>query len=74
MAFNAAFDDREFRRVLGHFATGVVVLTAHHADERAGVTVNSFSSLSLRPPLVLFSLPSSATTTSSARPRWSTRH
>lgn len=50
------FDDREFRRVLGHFATGVVVLTARHANVRAGVTVNSFASLSLRPPLVLFSL------------------
>lgn len=42
--------------MLGHFATGVVVLTAHHGDERVGVTVNSFSSLSLTPPLVLFSL------------------
>jgi flavin reductase (DIM6/NTAB) family NADH-FMN oxidoreductase RutF len=56
MPFDAEADDRELRRVLGHFATGVVVLTAHHAGERAGVTVNSFSSLSLRPPLVLFSV------------------
>ncbi len=56
MASEQTFDDREFRRVLGHFATGVVVLTAHHGDERVGVTVNSFSSLSLTPPLVLFSL------------------
>jgi flavin reductase (DIM6/NTAB) family NADH-FMN oxidoreductase RutF len=56
MAIEKAFDDRELRRVLGHFATGVVVLTAHNAGERAGVTVNSFSSLSLNPPLVLFSL------------------
>jgi flavin reductase (DIM6/NTAB) family NADH-FMN oxidoreductase RutF len=56
MALDEPFDDREFRRVLGHFATGVVVLTARHADDRARVTVNSFSSLSLRPPLVLFSL------------------
>jgi flavin reductase (DIM6/NTAB) family NADH-FMN oxidoreductase RutF len=56
MSGDAGFDDRELRRVLGHFATGVVVLTASYADERAGVTVNSFSSLSLRPPLVLFSL------------------
>ncbi len=49
-------DDREFRRVLGHFATGVVVVTANNAEDRAGVTVNSFSSLSLQPPLVMFSL------------------
>lgn len=49
-------DDREFRRVLGHFATGVVVVTASNAGDRAGVTVNSFSSLSLQPPLVMFSL------------------
>lgn len=49
-------NDREFRNVLGHFATGVAVITARCADERAGVTVNSFSSLSLDPPLVLFSL------------------
>lgn len=56
LASNAEFDNREFRRVLGHFATGVVVLTAHHGGERVGVTVNSFSSLSLTPPLVLFSL------------------
>jgi flavin reductase (DIM6/NTAB) family NADH-FMN oxidoreductase RutF len=49
-------DDREFRRVLGHFATGVVVVTARNAEDRAGVTVNSFSSLSLQPPLVMFSL------------------
>jgi 3-hydroxy-9,10-secoandrosta-1,3,5(10)-triene-9,17-dione monooxygenase reductase component len=49
-------DDREFRRALGHFATGVVVVTASNAGDRAGVTVNSFSSLSLQPPLVMFSL------------------
>lgn len=50
------FDEREFRRVLSHFATGVVVVTACGGDERAGVTVNSFSSVSLQPQLVLFSL------------------
>ncbi len=49
-------DDREFRKVLGHFATGVVVVTASSAEDRAGVTVNSFSSLSLEPPLGMFSL------------------
>jgi len=49
-------NDREFRRALGHFATGVVVVTASNAEDRAGVTVNSFASLSRQPPLVMFSL------------------
>ncbi|RAI41458.1 flavin reductase family protein [Rhodoplanes roseus] len=49
-------DDVELRRVFGHFATGVAVVTAQSGEGRAGVTVNSFSSLSLKPPLVLFSL------------------
>jgi flavin reductase (DIM6/NTAB) family NADH-FMN oxidoreductase RutF len=47
-------DDTEFRRVLGHFATGVTVATTR--DRRGtpcGLTVNSFCSVSLRPPLVL---------------------
>jgi 4-hydroxyphenylacetate 3-hydroxylase, reductase component len=44
-----------FRRTLGTFATGVVVVTAS-GQRRAGLTVNSFSSVSLDPPLVLWSL------------------
>ncbi|MDT9592459.1 flavin reductase family protein [Nocardioides zeae] len=43
-----------FRDVLGTFATGVVVVTALDGDQPVGMTVQSFSSLSLRPPLVLF--------------------
>lgn len=47
-------DSSEFRRVLGHFPTGVAVVTARRADgEPCGLTVNAFSSVSLRPPLVL---------------------
>lgn len=42
-----------FRDVLGTFATGVVVVTADDG-EPVGMTVQSFASLSLRPPLVLF--------------------
>lgn len=43
-----------FRKVLGHFATGVtVVTTRHHTGEPWGFTVNSFTSVSLEPPLVL---------------------
>lgn len=49
-------DDREFRRILGHFATGVAIVTAVESDVRVGATINSFSSLSLQPRLVLFSL------------------
>jgi flavin reductase (DIM6/NTAB) family NADH-FMN oxidoreductase RutF len=50
-------DEREFRRALGAFPTGVAVVTACCADGRtAGLTINSFTSVSLRPPLVLWSL------------------
>ena len=43
-----------FRKVLGHFATGVTVVTTRLASgEPWGFTVNSFTSLSLSPPLVL---------------------
>ena len=51
------FDRRDFRRALGQFATGVTVVTARASDGRkVGVTVNSFSSVSLDPPLILWSL------------------
>ncbi len=44
----------EFRRVLGHFATGVTIVTTCDADVRpSGLTVSAFASLSLDPPLVL---------------------
>lgn len=47
-------DDARFRHVLGHFASGVVVVTAETGDGPVGITCQSFSSLSLDPPLVLF--------------------
>ena len=51
------FDSRDFRSALGCFATGIAVITAQPADGRpVGVTVNSFSSVSLDPPLVLYCL------------------
>jgi flavin reductase (DIM6/NTAB) family NADH-FMN oxidoreductase RutF len=44
----------EFRRVLGHFATGVTIVTTCDGDGRpTGLTVSAFCSLSLDPPLVL---------------------
>jgi flavin reductase (DIM6/NTAB) family NADH-FMN oxidoreductase RutF len=50
-------DSRAFRTALGHFATGVCVVTTTGPDgEAVGVTVNSFASVSLDPPLVLWSL------------------
>ncbi len=50
-------DARELRNALGHFATGVTVVTTLGPEgERIGVTVNSFAALSLDPPLVLWSL------------------
>ncbi|MBS1862089.1 MAG: flavin reductase family protein [Actinobacteria bacterium] len=44
----------EMRRVLGHFATGVTVITAGTADGPVGMVANSFASVSLEPPLILF--------------------
>jgi unspecific monooxygenase len=53
--------DRALRATLGRFATGVAVATARHADGRpCGLTINSFASVSLDPPLVLWSLASAA--------------
>jgi flavin reductase (DIM6/NTAB) family NADH-FMN oxidoreductase RutF len=43
-----------FRRVLGHFATGITVLTTCDADQRpTGLTASAFCSVSLEPPLIL---------------------
>ncbi len=52
-----AFDGRRLRTALGRFTTGVTIVTAVDGHgERIGLTVNSFNSLSLEPPLVLWSL------------------
>ena len=53
---NPSDDSRAFRRCLSQFGTGVTVITAQAGDDRAGVTVNSFSSLSLEPPLILWAI------------------
>ncbi len=51
------FDSRSFRNALGSYATGVTVVTALGPDGRPlGLTVNSFSSVSLEPALILWSL------------------
>lgn len=50
-------DSRSLRKVLGCYATGVTVITARsRTNDHIGVTVNSFASVSLDPPLILFSL------------------
>jgi 3-hydroxy-9,10-secoandrosta-1,3,5(10)-triene-9,17-dione monooxygenase reductase component len=51
------FDTREFRNTLGSFATGVTIITTTTEDgEPVGLTANSFNSVSLEPPLILWSL------------------
>ncbi|MEQ9640918.1 MAG: flavin reductase family protein [Alphaproteobacteria bacterium] len=54
-------DPRAFRDAMGCFATGITVISALTTDgEPVGMTVNSFSSVSLDPPLILYSLARSA--------------
>jgi len=48
----ASLDDARFRQVLGHFGTGVTVITALDGDEALGFTAQSFTSVSLDPPLI----------------------
>lgn len=50
-----AFDSRAFRNALGCFPTGIAVITAAGPEQsHIGITVNSFASVSLEPPLVLW--------------------
>ena len=51
-----SFDERQFRDALGQFATGVAVVTAQVDGVKMAMTVSSFNAVSLRPPLVLFSI------------------
>src|SRR3982750_1689596 len=58
----AQHDARDFRTALGTFPTGVCLVTTTAPDgRRAGLTVNSFSSVSLDPPMALWSLARTAT-------------
>lgn len=55
------FDSRELRNALGHFATGVTIITTRTATgQPVGMTASSFNSVSLEPPLVLWSVGKSA--------------
>ncbi|WP_395362369.1 flavin reductase family protein [Streptomyces sp. YH02] len=55
-------DPAEFRRVLGHFASGVTIVTTVDAEGPAGFACQSFASLSLDPPLVAFMVARTSTT------------
>lgn len=56
-ATETPFDSRHFRHTLAQFATGVTVVTMAHPDgSMLGLTATSFNSVSLQPPLVLWSL------------------
>lgn len=48
------FDSKQFRTVLGHFPTGVTIVSGMAGDTPTGFTVGSFTSVSLDPPLVGF--------------------
>lgn len=54
---SSSIDPRDFRNALGTYATGVTIITAAASDGKPyGLTCNSFASVSLNPPLVLWSL------------------
>ncbi|MDB5616540.1 flavin reductase family protein [Tardiphaga sp.] len=54
---NSVLDPRDFRKALGNYATGVTVITvASENGGPVGLTCNSFASVSLNPPLILWSL------------------
>lgn len=48
------WNNTEYRKTLGTFATGVTIITTNHDGVDYGFTANSFTSVSLDPPLVLF--------------------
>jgi flavin reductase (DIM6/NTAB) family NADH-FMN oxidoreductase RutF len=55
-------DPADFRKVLGHFPTGVMVVTGATDQGPAGMAIGSFASVSLEPPLVMFCAGSSSGT------------
>jgi flavin reductase (DIM6/NTAB) family NADH-FMN oxidoreductase RutF len=66
-------DEFRFRDLCGRFATGVTIVTAFDAEGRpAGMTVNSFASISLYPPLVAVAIDRAASAYEALRnsPRW----
>ena len=49
-------DNQRYRQILGHFATGVTIVIAEVAGSWHGMTANSFTSVSLDPPLILLAI------------------
>jgi flavin reductase (DIM6/NTAB) family NADH-FMN oxidoreductase RutF len=68
--WDALQNPKQFRQALGQFATGITIVTtripstSEQPEQLEGVTINSFNSLSLEPPLVLWSLSKTARTLS----------
>ena len=61
MTTTTTIDSKQFRQALGSFTTGVTVVTTRGVEgEDVGLTVNSFNSVSLDPPMVLWSLAKNA--------------
>jgi 3-hydroxy-9,10-secoandrosta-1,3,5(10)-triene-9,17-dione monooxygenase reductase component len=58
----SSFDSAKYRQVLGHFPTGVTVITAMSDGQPFGMAVGSFASLSLDPPQILFCAGATSTT------------
>jgi 3-hydroxy-9,10-secoandrosta-1,3,5(10)-triene-9,17-dione monooxygenase reductase component len=56
MKAEAAIESDVFRRVMGHFVTGVTVVSALDGEQPLGITVNALSSVSLQPALVMVAL------------------
>jgi flavin reductase (DIM6/NTAB) family NADH-FMN oxidoreductase RutF len=54
--FNMAIDIAQYKNAINKFLTGVTVITSKLGEEQIGVTVNSFTSLSFHPALVLFNI------------------
>src|SRR3954466_4879740 len=57
-----AVDDAQFKLAMSHFASGVTIVTTQHEGKPFGMTVASFASLSLHPPLVLVCIEKSVKT------------
>lgn len=57
---STAIEPRRFREALGHYASGITVITSHIEGEPIGFTCQSFHSVSMSPPLVSFSVMTSS--------------
>lgn len=66
-AVAAACDSERYRHVIGHFATGVTVITSHHGGTDFGATASAVTSLSLEPPSLLVCLNRATSTETAVR-------